>query len=299
MTVEQAKELQANIAKEAAALLVIYGTATAVDQYRKAVVRIGSAWSLPAADTQRWLELISEEEKAAAQTADPRKAEHVREEKDPPMNAGGLQTLDNIWGLFETAAELNSTESRRDMYRLARELEECRNLRDWLISGRRDRSALAVCQKNKTNRSEMMRYFKRQQRALEPEILLDSVLEEALSVLDLSDETAIDEISLHKRGAEIIAREYGLTVEDRNAFHRLERFEQEMKQACASGEPLPELTGPEGAQAGMLDILWSLFDLATALEDADERGEILDLAAYMMDFSDLEGKLNARVSQSA
>lgn len=55
------------------------------------------------------------------------------EEKDLPINASGLQTLDNIWGLFETAVELNSADGRRKMYALARELNECQNLTDWII----------------------------------------------------------------------------------------------------------------------------------------------------------------------
>ena len=84
-------------------------------------------------DTQRWLDLIRQEEIAVAQAANPEKVNHVMEEKDLPINASGLQTLDNIWGLFETAVELNSAAGRREMYALARELSECQNLTDWII----------------------------------------------------------------------------------------------------------------------------------------------------------------------
>lgn len=90
-------------------------------------------WGLPIPDTQRWLDLIRQEEIAVTQAAEPEKVNHVMEEKDLPINASGLQTLDNIWGLFETAVELNSVAGRREMYALARELSECQNLTDWII----------------------------------------------------------------------------------------------------------------------------------------------------------------------
>lgn len=133
MNAEQVCKLQENLAKEAIAYLVLYGTAVDVAPYRKAVTQIGTAWGLPIPDIQRWLDLISQEETAVAQAADPEKVNHVMEEKDLPINASGLQTLDNIWGLFETAVELNSIDGRREMYALARELSECQNLTDWII----------------------------------------------------------------------------------------------------------------------------------------------------------------------
>lgn len=97
------------------------------------MTQVGTVWGLPIPDTQRWLDLIRQEEIAVAQAADPEKVNHVMEEKDLPINASGLQTLDNIWGLFETAVELNSADGRRKMYALARELSECQNLTDWII----------------------------------------------------------------------------------------------------------------------------------------------------------------------
>ena len=133
MKAKQVCKLQENLAKEAIAYLMLYGTAVDVTPYRKAVTQVGMAWGLPIPDTQRWLDLIRQEEIAVAQAANPEKVNHVMEEKDLPINASGLQTLDNIWGLFETAVELNSAAGRREMYALARELSECQNLTDWII----------------------------------------------------------------------------------------------------------------------------------------------------------------------
>lgn len=112
--------------------------------YRKAVTQVGTAWGLPIPDTQRWLDLIRQEEIAVTQAAEPEKVNHVMEEKDLPINASGLQTLDNIWGLFETAVKLNSADGRREMYALARELSECQNLTDWIIKSQTENEGAQV-----------------------------------------------------------------------------------------------------------------------------------------------------------
>ena len=132
MTKERAYELQGNIAKEAIALLVIHGPSVDVTPYQKVVMLIGSVWGLPAASTQQRLDLISQEENAAAETAYPAETVHAMERKDLPINASGIETMDNIWGLFETAVKLDNLNDRREMYNLARELEECQNLLDWI-----------------------------------------------------------------------------------------------------------------------------------------------------------------------
>ena len=141
---EELCKLQENLAKEAIAYLMLYGTAVDVTPYRKAVTQVGTAWGLPIPDTQRWLDLIRQEEIAVAQAANPEKVNHVMEEKDLPINASGLQTLDNIWGLFETAVKLNSADGRREMYALARELSECQNLTDWIIKSQTENEGAQV-----------------------------------------------------------------------------------------------------------------------------------------------------------
>ena len=144
MKAKQVCKLQENLAKEAIAYLMLYGTAVDVTPYRKAVTQVGTAWGLPIPDTQRWLDLIRQEEIAVAQAANPEKVNHVMEEKDLPINASGLQTLDNIWGLFETAVKLNSADGRREMYALARELSECQNLTDWIIKSQTENEGAQV-----------------------------------------------------------------------------------------------------------------------------------------------------------
>ena len=144
MKAKQVCKLQENLAKEAIAYLMLYGTAVDVTPYRKAVTQVGTAWGLPIPDTQRWLDLIRQEEIAVTQAAEPEKVNHVMEEKDLPINASGLQTLDNIWGLFETAVKLNSAEVRREMYALARELSECQNLTDWIIKSQTENEGAQV-----------------------------------------------------------------------------------------------------------------------------------------------------------
>lgn len=48
------------------------------------------------------------------------------------MNASGMETLDNVWDLFETAVRLDNWEQRAAMFKLADELAECQNLLDWI-----------------------------------------------------------------------------------------------------------------------------------------------------------------------
>ena len=101
---------------------MLYGTAVDVTPYRKAVTQVGTAWGLPIPDTQRWLDLIRQEEIAVTQAAEPEKVNHVMEEKDLPINASG----------------------RREMYALARELSECQNLTDWIIKSQTENEGAQV-----------------------------------------------------------------------------------------------------------------------------------------------------------
>ena len=48
------------------------------------------------------------------------------------MNATGMETLDNVWDLFESAVQMDSQEQRTAMFKLANELAECQNLLDWI-----------------------------------------------------------------------------------------------------------------------------------------------------------------------
>ena len=132
MTTERATELQLNITKEAIAMLVIHGHAVETDSYEKAVRLIGKAWSLPTEGTEQRLAMIEQEKETISTTPAPQPAHHVLPETELPMNATGTQTLDNIWGLFETATLLNNWTERKHLFSVATELAECQNLLDWI-----------------------------------------------------------------------------------------------------------------------------------------------------------------------
>ena len=53
-------------------------------------------------------------------------------ESELPMNASGMETLDNVCGLFETAIQLESRDHREALFRLASKLMETQNLLDWI-----------------------------------------------------------------------------------------------------------------------------------------------------------------------
>ena len=131
MTTERAKELQENIAKEAVALLTIHGGMDTT-AYERSVELIGAAGKVSYEDTERCLDLILREREAVKDAEEPREAEHVLPESELPINASGLQTLDNVWGLFEAAVALNSPSQRMALYGMARTLEETQNLLDWI-----------------------------------------------------------------------------------------------------------------------------------------------------------------------
>ena len=141
MTMEKAKEFQAKIAKEALALMAIHdedaGTPASADvsdvaRYEEAVTLIGAAWGLPAEVTAENLSLIQREKDVLHRIAAGESASHVLPERELPMNATGLETLDNVWGLFETAVHLDSREQRAVLFSLANDRAECQNLLDWV-----------------------------------------------------------------------------------------------------------------------------------------------------------------------
>ncbi|MFR9113412.1 MAG: hypothetical protein ACLVJ7_16950 [Acutalibacteraceae bacterium] len=59
MTIDTAKELQMNIAKEGLALLVLHPTAD-VRLHRECISHIGTAWDIPVGDTQEVISLLDQ-----------------------------------------------------------------------------------------------------------------------------------------------------------------------------------------------------------------------------------------------
>lgn len=127
MTIERAKELQENMAKEAMAMLVIHGESIDAQRYEQSITLIGEAWDIPTEDTERLLSQIQKEKEAVSNGA-----AHVLPVTELPMNATGMETLDNMWGLFETSLRFDNEGKRTTLYNMARELAECQNLLDWI-----------------------------------------------------------------------------------------------------------------------------------------------------------------------
>lgn len=111
MTIDTAKELQMNIAKEGLALLVLHPTAD-VQLHRECISHIGTAWDIPFGDTQEVISLLDRELDAIHAAEKNGTVTHVLPEEELPMNASGLETLDNIWDLFETSLRVDSPYGR-------------------------------------------------------------------------------------------------------------------------------------------------------------------------------------------
>ena len=127
MTKENAKELQMDLAKDALALLMLHEELDA-RSHRECIELIGEAWDIPAEEQREPLALL-EEEQVSLRTREG----HVLLEEELPMNASGTETLERIWGLFETSLRLRSEGKRTALYKMARWLEESQNLEDWIV----------------------------------------------------------------------------------------------------------------------------------------------------------------------
>ena len=100
--------------------------------FEQAVTLIGKTWNLPAEVTSENLSLIQKERDALRRIATGEDVPHVLPQGELPMNATGMETLDNVWDLFESAVQMDSQEQRTAMFKLANELAECQNLLDWI-----------------------------------------------------------------------------------------------------------------------------------------------------------------------
>lgn len=131
MTIDTAKELQMSIAKEGLALLMLHPTSD-VQLYRECISHIGTAWDIPVGDTQEAISLLDQELDAIHTAGENGTVTHVLPEEELPMNATGMETLDNIWDLFETTLHTDSAYARTKLFEMAKWLEESQNLLDWI-----------------------------------------------------------------------------------------------------------------------------------------------------------------------
>ena len=115
------------LAKDALALLMLHEELD-VRLHRECIELIGEAWDIPAEEQREALALL-EEEQVSLRTGEG----HVLLEEELPMNASGTETLERIWGLFETSLRLRSEKKRTALYEMARWLEESQNLEDWIM----------------------------------------------------------------------------------------------------------------------------------------------------------------------
>ncbi len=123
------------LAKDALALLMLHEELD-VRLHRECIELIGEAWDIPAEEQREPLALL-EEEQASLRTGEG----HVLLEEELPMNASGTETLERIWGLFETSLRLRSEKKRTALYEMARWLEESQNLEDWIMKTRGEQLA--------------------------------------------------------------------------------------------------------------------------------------------------------------
>ena len=123
------------LAKDALALLMLYEELD-VRLHRECIELIGEAWDIPAEEQREPLALL-EEEQVSLRTGEG----HVLLEEELPMNASGTETLERIWGLFETSLRLRSEKKRTALYEMARWLEESQNLEDWIMKTQEEQLA--------------------------------------------------------------------------------------------------------------------------------------------------------------
>ena len=123
------------LAKDALALLMLHEELD-VRLHRECIELIGEAWDIPAEEQREPLALL-EEEQVSLRTGEG----HVLLEEELPMNASGTETLERIWGLFETSLRLRSEKKRTALYEMARWLEESQNLEDWIMKTRGEQLA--------------------------------------------------------------------------------------------------------------------------------------------------------------
>ena len=140
MTIDIAKYLQMNIAKEGLALLMFHPSFN-VQPHRECIFLIGTAWDIPVGDTQEVISLLDRELDAIRAAGEGGTVAHVLPEDELPMNATGLETLDNIWDLFETSLRMDSMQARTKMFEMAKCLEDSQNLLDWIVQAPKEKLA--------------------------------------------------------------------------------------------------------------------------------------------------------------
>ena len=137
MDITRGRELQERIGLDALTLLVLFGDSISTEMHERSIRMVGKTWGIPDAETQEWLDAIAKEH-SYAESGSP---EHVRAEEELPVNLSGLETLNMIWDLFETAVQMDDLSDRQEMLDFAKWMDESQNLLDWIKLTQAERKA--------------------------------------------------------------------------------------------------------------------------------------------------------------
>ena len=137
MNITRGKELQERIGLDALTQLTLLGTSADTGMQERCIRIVGETWDIPDAETQEWLDAITKE-RGYSESDSP---EHVRPEEELPVNLSGLETLNMIWDLFETAVQMDDLSDRQEMLNFAKWMEESQNLLDWIKLTQAEREA--------------------------------------------------------------------------------------------------------------------------------------------------------------
>ena len=137
MNITRGKELQERIGLDALTQLTLLGTSADTGMQERCIRIVGETWNIPDAETQEWLDAITKE-RGYSESDSP---EHVRPEEELPVNLSGLETLNMIWDLFETAVQMDDLPDRQEMLDFAKWMEESQNLLDWIKLTQAEREA--------------------------------------------------------------------------------------------------------------------------------------------------------------
>ena len=132
MDQERARELQGKLVQQAAASLVLTGRGEDVDAYEQVVSLIGKAWDLPMSGTAKQLALIEQERETMQRIEHGTKAEHIAPIQDVLKGWSGLESVEVIEDLFETATLLDDHAGRKALFNMAMTLVGSQSLLDWI-----------------------------------------------------------------------------------------------------------------------------------------------------------------------
>ena len=137
MDITRGRELQERIGLDALTQWTLFGTATDTGMQERCIRIVGKTWDIPEEETQAWLDAIARERSYAESGS----SAHVRPEEALPVNLSGLETLNMIWDLFETAVQMDDLSDRQEMLDFAKWMEESQNLLDWIKLTQAEREA--------------------------------------------------------------------------------------------------------------------------------------------------------------